>query len=301
MARDQGLDSFPASACEVKSLPLEIVLFGRVPCKGFPPFPGISHDFPAFPRYPPPPRIRCPGCEAKFRARLESGRSGASRTSYSRPLSRWQRVGVRVRSMARTVHSGTEALQSFFSAPAWIAWRREEKTLPCFRIRQQGEYVRNTRRESRITAFTVQRSSGIYSGANQAPSPGLHESRITRHETRLFPVQRGCERVAPQKTAAQSLFSSSPLFTIVRYCSPLFGKKILPSAGVNASSAALGRPRDKRRRRGERQMKPCRERGAFSIALTTRVDCFSPRWDGRIIESCPRSCKPGAPVDNRIV
>ncbi len=131
--------------------------------------------------------------------------------------------------MARTVHGGTEALQSFFSAPAWIAWREEEKILPCFRIRQQGECVRITRRESRNTAFTVQRSSGISSGANQAPSPGLHESRITRHETRLFPVHRGCERVAPQKTAAQSLFSSSPLFTIVRYGSPLFGKKYCPA------------------------------------------------------------------------
>ena len=149
MARDQGLDSFPASACEVKSLPLPIVLFGCVPCKDFPPFPGISHDFPAFPRYPPA-RIKRPGCEAKFRARLESGRAGASRTSYGRPLSRWERVGVMVRSMARTVHGGTEALQSFFSAPAWIAWRKEEKILPCFRIRQQGECVRNTRHESRL-------------------------------------------------------------------------------------------------------------------------------------------------------
>ena len=46
MARDQGLDSFPASACAVKSLPLQIVLFGRVPCKDFPPFPGISQVTP---------------------------------------------------------------------------------------------------------------------------------------------------------------------------------------------------------------------------------------------------------------
>ena len=129
--------------------------------------------------------------------------------------------------MARTVHGGTEALQSFFSAPAWIAWRKEEKILPCFRIRQQRECVRNTRRESRITAFTVQRSSGISSGANQAPSPGLHESRDTKHGFFRFTV--GAKGSHHKKTAAQSLFSSSPLFTIVRYGSPLFGKKYCPA------------------------------------------------------------------------
>ena len=30
------------------------VFFDHVPCSDFPPFPRISHDFPAFPRYPPP-------------------------------------------------------------------------------------------------------------------------------------------------------------------------------------------------------------------------------------------------------
>ena len=141
--------------------------------------------------------------------------------------------------MARTVHGGTEALQSFFSAPAWIAWRKEENILPCFRIRQQGECVRITRRESRITAFTVQRSSGISSGANQAPLPRF--ARITNHETRLFSgspwVRKGR---TTKKPAAQSLFSSSPLFAIVR-------QKILPGASVLAPSAVPGRPHDKRR------------------------------------------------------
>ena len=211
----------------------------RSSCSGA--FPAnISHHFPAFPtisrHFPgtPPARIRRPGCEAKFRARLESGRAGASRTSSSRPLSRWQRVGVRVRSMARTVHGGTEALQSFFSAPAWIAWRKEENILPCFRIRQQGECVRITRRESRITAFTVQRSSGISSGANQAPLPRF--ARNTRHESLPFP--------------------SSPLFTIVRYGSPLFGASVL------ASSAVPGRPYDKRRSpRSSRSPPNCFHRG----------------------------------------
>ena len=52
---------------------------------------------------------------------------------------------------------------------------------------------------------------------------------------------------------------------------------------------------------GERQMKPCRERGTFSIVLTNSVDYFSPRWYGRIIESYPWSCEPGAPDPNRLV
>ena len=119
----------------------------------YPRFPTISRYFPRFPgisQVPPPALQARIGCETKFRARLESGRAGASRTSYSRPLFRWERVGVRVRSMARMVHRGTEALQSFFSASAWIAWHGEEKILPCFRIRQQGECVRNTRSESRL-------------------------------------------------------------------------------------------------------------------------------------------------------
>ena len=39
---------------------------------------------------------------------------------------------------------------------------------------------------SRDTAFPVHWPSGISSGANQAPSHGFHESRDTKHETRLF-------------------------------------------------------------------------------------------------------------------
>ena len=37
------------------------VFFGHVACSDFPPFPTISHDFPAFPRYPPPAHCRHPG------------------------------------------------------------------------------------------------------------------------------------------------------------------------------------------------------------------------------------------------
>ena len=50
MARDQGLDSFPASACEVKILAASDRLVRARSLQGFP---AISHDFPAFPRYPP--------------------------------------------------------------------------------------------------------------------------------------------------------------------------------------------------------------------------------------------------------
>ena len=50
MARDQGLDSFPASAYEVKILRASNRL---VRARSLPRFPTLSHDFPAFPRYPP--------------------------------------------------------------------------------------------------------------------------------------------------------------------------------------------------------------------------------------------------------
>ena len=78
-------------------------------------------------------------------------------------------------------------------------------------------------------------------------------SRDTRHETRITAfmlftnhglcgrsVRRGCARggcrqnppgtaVRTTSPAGKSLFSSSPLFTIVHYCSPLFGKKYCPA------------------------------------------------------------------------
>ena len=60
-------------------------------------------------------------------------------------------------------------------------------------------------------------------------------SRNTRHESRLF-FALGARRAAQPETAVRTtapagkpLFSSSPLFTIVHHCSPLFSKKILPA------------------------------------------------------------------------
>ena len=95
------------------------------------------------------------------------------------------------------------------------------------------------------TAFPVHRPSDISSGANQAPQPWF--SRKTKHETRItaFTAVRfsvGARGVASPETAVRttapagkSLFSSSPLFTIVRHCSPLFAivhQKILSCASA---------------------------------------------------------------------
>ena len=82
------------------------------------------------------------------------------------------------------------------------------------------------------TDFPVHRPSDISSGANQAPQPWF--SRNTKHETRItaFTAVRfsvGARGVASPETAVRttapagkSLFSSSPLFTIVHDCSRLF-------------------------------------------------------------------------------
>ena len=102
-----------------------------------------------------------------------------------------------------------------------------------------------------ISAFPVHRPSDISSGANEAATNVFHESRNTRHESRLF--LRGRARVAPPETAVRttasagkSLFASSPLFTIVHDCSPLFGKKycwepVSPRRPVAASLGAFAR------------------------------------------------------------
>ena len=65
-------------------------------------------------------------------------------------------------------------------------------------------------------------------GASRREFRGFHESRVTRHESRLF-FAVGARGMTPPETAVRttapagkSLFSGSPLFAIVHYCSPLF-------------------------------------------------------------------------------
>ncbi len=102
------------------------------------------------------------------------------------------------------------------------------------------------------TAFPVHQTSDISSGANQSPQPWF--SRNTKHETRItaFVAVRfsvGARGVASQETAVRttapagkSLFSCSPLFTIVHHCSP---KNIVlrqfPRAARSLLSCALWR------------------------------------------------------------
>ena len=92
-----------------------------------------------------------------------------------------------------------------------------------------------------ISAFPVHRPSDISSGANEAATNVFHESRVTKHESRLF--FRGRTRVAPPETAVRttaptgkSLFPGSPLFTIVRHCS---AKNIVWSQCPRAARAML--------------------------------------------------------------
>ncbi len=72
---------------------------------------------------------------------------------------------------------------------------------------------------------------------------------FTNHESRLF-FALGARRVVPPETAVRTtapagkpLFSSSPLFTIVHYCSPLFSKKYCP-APVSSQTVLLGANQD---------------------------------------------------------
>ena len=101
--------------------------------------------------------------------------------------------------------------------------------------RQPGRTVEPTNHEP---------GSFLARGASRREFRGFHESRVTKHESRLF--RRGRARVAPPETAVRttapagkSLFPGSPLFTIVHYCSPLFAivhPKILFGASLHVSA-----------------------------------------------------------------
>ena len=104
-----------------------------------------------------------------------------------------------------------------------------------------------TNHETRITAFLLFSllSFALWSGvggygaawaASASPGTGNTAGKVfTNHETRLF-VALGARRAAQPETAVRTtapagkpLFPSSPLFTIVHYCSPLFRKKYCPA------------------------------------------------------------------------
>ena len=86
--------------------------------------------------------------------------------------------------------------------------------------------------ESRNKAFTVHRPSDISSGANQAPAHGFHESRVTKHESRLLWFSRNTRH----ETRITAFF---------RVLRPSGGEKcrlVLP-AGVLTGSCFLARSR----------------------------------------------------------
>ena len=102
-----------------------------------------------------------------------------------------------------------------------------------------SQYGRSSRGPGRVPRAAPRQPGCTVEQTNHEPRPFLvrgasrpefevftnHESRNTNHGLFL----RGCAREAPPETAVRTtasagkpLFSSSPLFTIVHYCSPLF-------------------------------------------------------------------------------
>ncbi len=112
--------------------------------------------------------------------------------------------------------------------------------------RQPGCTVEQTNHEPR---------SFLARGASRREFRGFHETRVTKHESRLFfavgaPGWRHRKPPSgPLRPPASHCFPvhrCSPLFTIVHYCSPLFGKKycwepVSPRRPVAASLGAFAR------------------------------------------------------------
>ena len=92
-----------------------------------------------------------------------------------------------------------------------------------------------------------------------------HESRDTNHDFYGRSVRRGRARIAPTKTAARI---AAPAARPRLPCPPFPGKKYCPAPvsvprqpfPVGLTTSAV--------RRGQRDMKPCRERGTFHVAAT---------------------------------
>ena len=134
----------------------------------------------------------------------------------------------------------------FLPRPAWHD-DREEEICPAILTNWRGAVGAHHESElSRLSLSTIHCFQGF--------------SRNTRHETRITAFFRitaftavrfsvGVRGVAPPVTSVRttaptgkSRFPGSPLFTIVHYCSALFGKKILPWASVSSPSAPATRP-----------------------------------------------------------
>ena len=99
------------------------------------------------------------------------------------------------------------------------------------RSRGPGRVPRAAPRQPGCTVTVEQTNheprSFLARGASRREFRGFRESRVTKHESRLF--LRGRTREAPPETAVRttapagkSLFPGSPLFTIVHDCSLLF-------------------------------------------------------------------------------
>ncbi len=136
--------------------------------------------------------------------------------------------------------------------------------VPCAAPRQPGCTVEQTNHEPR---------SFLPRGASRREFRGFHESRVTKHESRLFSVgapgwrhrQPPSGPLRPPASHCFPVHRCSLLFTIVRHCSPLFTQKyclepVSPRRPVAASLGEFERLRAAiaRHARGEWGVSQCR-------------------------------------------
>jgi len=126
------------------------------------------------------------------------------------------------------------------------------------RAARAGNSAGKVLHETRITAFAVHRPSDISFWSEPGRAHGFHETRNTKHESRLlWPFGSPWERkgrisknhrpvtVSLRPVAWQSYCPViAALFTIVRHCSLLFSIFLgeAPRAAVRAPSASATRP-----------------------------------------------------------
>ena len=174
-------------------------------------------------------------------------------TAFSRPGLRSMKIMVREMSLIRGLGAPAKemsfrhhlALFKDHSCPLLPTIARHCPLLPAKKMSQAlvaSQSGRRSRRPGRVPraaprqpGCTVEQTnheprSFLARGASRREFRGLHETRDTKHETRITAFfRRGCARVAPPETAVRttapagkSLFPGSPLFTIVHDCSRLF-------------------------------------------------------------------------------
>ena len=174
--------------------------------------------------------------------------------------------------MARTVPVGTEALQSFFSAPAGIA-SGEKSGLSCIGIHHPW-------RERKQDSQARRRSL-----VEQPQATTNSFSRITKHETRITAFM-----LFTNHETRNTNHGLCALFIIVHDCSPLFAivqQKILSRQAPLATAPVSSRPLPLRPTQDEPMLRMRKGNvrccdDTFLSRLDTRpgnyLDTYSPVW-----------------------